>query len=244
MSQQPLSVPRHAMILAAGLGERMRPLTERLPKPLVKVAGKPLIDYALDQLARAGVESAVVNLHHFADLLQDHLARRTRPRIVISDERQRLLGTGAGVVNALPLLGQKPFFHINSDSIWIDGAEANLRRLAAAYDPAEMDALLLLAPAQGSIGYGGRGDFAQTPDGRLRRAAKGETVPFVYSGAAILSPVLFAGRDITPFPLTEVFESAARAGRLHGLVLDGIWMHVGTPDAIALAEAAIFENAA
>jgi MurNAc alpha-1-phosphate uridylyltransferase len=235
--------PRHAMVLAAGLGARMRPLTDNLPKPLIRVGGKALIDYGLDQLADVGVEAAVVNVHYLADKIERHLAARERPRIVISDERKELLNTGGGVVKAMNHLGEAPFFHINSDSIWIDGARGNLQRLADAFDPAEMDALLLLAPAATSIGYGGRGDFAMTPDSCLRRRAEREIVPFVYAGAALLSPALFSNPPPGAFSLNLVFDRAMATGRLHGLRLDGLWMHVGTPDAIAAAEAAILASA-
>jgi N-acetyl-alpha-D-muramate 1-phosphate uridylyltransferase len=231
------------MILAAGLGTRMRPLTDSMPKPLVKVAGKPLIDHVLDRLAGAGVERAVVNVHHFAEQMQQHLAHRTLPQIVISDERGLLLGTGGGVRKALPELGEAPFFHINSDTIWIDGVKSNLARLADAFDPAAMDALLLLAPTAGSIGYAGRGDFAIAADGRLRKRAEQEVAPFVYAGAAILSPALFKGAPAEELALTTLFDRAAQAGRLHGLRMDGLWMHVGTPEAIPLAEAAIRDSA-
>lgn len=236
--------PNRAMVLAAGLGVRMRPLTDNLPKPLLRVGGKALIDYGLDQLAAVGVECAVVNVHYLADKIERHLAARKRPRIAISDERQKLLDTGGGVINAMPHLGDAPFFHINSDSIWIDGVRPNLQRLADIFDADEMDALLLLAPAASSIGYGGRGDFAMSPDGRLRRRAEREIVPFVYAGAALLAPALF--RDTPPgaFSLNLLFDRALAAGRLHGLRLDGLWMHVGTPDAIAAAEAAIVASAA
>jgi MurNAc alpha-1-phosphate uridylyltransferase len=227
------------MVLAAGLGERMRPLTARLPKPLVPVAGKPLLDHVLDRLAEAGVERAVVNVHYLADQIERHLAGRAAPRVALSDERAQLLDTGGGVVKALPLLGPAPFLHVNSDTIWIDGPRPNLARLAEAFDPASMDALLLLAPTADSIGYAGRGDFAMAPDGRLSRRAEREVAPFVYSGAAILRPELFEGAPPGAFPLTRLFDLAAGAGRLHGLRLEGVWMHVGTPDAIALAEAAI-----
>jgi MurNAc alpha-1-phosphate uridylyltransferase len=231
--------PRIAMVLAAGLGIRMRPLTDKLPKPLVKVAGKPLIDHVLDRLAEAGVERAVVNIHHMADLMQQHLASRTRPHIVFSDERGLLLGTGGGIKHALPQLGAAPFYLINSDTIWIDGVKPNLQRLVDAFDAARMDALLLLAPAAGSIGYSGRGDFAMTGDGALRKRGEREVVPFVYAGAAILSPALFAGAPDGEFPLTALFARAEEQGRLHGLRLEGLWMHVGAPEAIAQAEAAI-----
>lgn len=239
MSAPPKDTPRCAMVLAAGLGTRMRPLTDTMPKPLVKVAGKPLIDHVLDRLAEAGVEKAVVNVYHFADQVSQHLARRTLPRIVISDERGLLLGTGGGVRKALPELGDAPFFHINSDTIWIDGVKPNLARLAEAFDPAVMDALLLLSPTTGSIGYAGQGDFAMAPDGRLTRRREQEVAPFVYAGAAILLPSLFAHAPKGEFPLTEIFDRAAEKGRLSGLRLEGLWMHIGTPDAIAAAEGAI-----
>jgi MurNAc alpha-1-phosphate uridylyltransferase len=239
MSAPPKDTPHCAMVLAAGLGTRMRPLTDTMPKPLVRVAGKPLIDHVLDRLADAGVEKAVVNVHHFADQMSQHLARRTLPRIVISDERGLLLGTGGGVRKALPELGDGPFFHINSDTIWIDGVKQNLARLAEAFEPAAMDALLLLSPTAGSIGYAGRGDFAMAQDGRLTRRGEQEVAPFVYAGAAILLPSLFAHAPKGEFPLTEMFDRAAEKGRLSGLRLEGLWMHVGTPDAIAAAEGAI-----
>jgi MurNAc alpha-1-phosphate uridylyltransferase len=237
------TTPRRAMVLAAGLGVRMRPLTDTLPKPLVPVAGKALIDHVLDRLADAGVARAVVNVHYMADALQRHLAGRSRPQIVISDERGLLLGTGGGVVKALPELGEAPFFLINSDTIWIDGVKPNLMRLAEAFDPASMDALLLLASTAGCIGYAGRGDFTMTPDGRLRKRGEREVAPFVYAGAAIFSPALFKHAPAGEFPLTMLFDRAAEKGRLHGLRLEGLWMHVGSPDAIATAEAVIRESA-
>jgi MurNAc alpha-1-phosphate uridylyltransferase len=231
--------PKKAMVLSAGLGTRMRPLTNKIPKPLVEVGGKALIDHVLDRLADAGVERAVVNVHHFAGQIERHLAARKKPKIVISDERGLLLGTGGAVVKALPELGAAPFFLINSDTLWIDGVQPNLARLAETFEPASMDALLLLAPATGSIGYAGRGDFAFAPDGRLRRRAEREVAPFVYAGAAILAPALFKDAPPGEFPLTDLFDRAAEAGRLHGLRLEGLWMHVGSPDAIAQAERAI-----
>jgi N-acetyl-alpha-D-muramate 1-phosphate uridylyltransferase len=239
-----IETPRRAMVLAAGLGVRMRPLTDHVPKPLVQVGGKPLIDHVLDRLADAGVERVVVNVHYFADQLEAHLAKRQRPRIVISDERAKLLGTGAGVVNALPELGDAPFFHVNSDTIWIDGVQSNLVRLAEAFDPARMDALLLLAPTANSIGYTGAGDFSMMADGRLQKRAEREIVPFVYAGAALFAPALFAGAPTESFPLTLLFDRAAQAGRLRGLRLEGMWMHIGTPEAVAAAEEAIVASAA
>jgi MurNAc alpha-1-phosphate uridylyltransferase len=244
MSDVPPVSPRRAMVLAAGLGTRMRFLTEAQPKPLVAVGGKPLIDHVLDKLAAAGVETAVVNVHYFADQIEQHLAGRHAPQLVISDERGGLLGTGGGVAKALPQLGDEPFFHVNSDTIWIDGVTPNLRRLAHAFDVNAMDALLLLAPTTTSIGYSGLGDFAMTADGRLRRRAEREVVPFVYAGVAVLSPALFADAPEGDFPLTQLFRRAEEAGRLHGLRLEGLWMHVGTPEAVAAAEAAILASAA
>jgi MurNAc alpha-1-phosphate uridylyltransferase len=237
-------MPKRAIVLAAGLGTRMRPHSDELPKPLVEVSGKALIDYALDRLAEAGVEQTVINLHYMADALESHLARRKEPRIVLSDERKELLGTGGGVVKALGHLGDAPFFYMNSDTLWIDGVKPNLQRLAQAFDPATMDALLLLAPTTTSIGYDARGDFAMSTDGRLRRRPEREVVPFAYASAALLSPALFKDAPKGAFPLTVLFDRAAEQGRLHGLRIDGIWMHVGTPEAVAEAEAAMLASAA
>jgi N-acetyl-alpha-D-muramate 1-phosphate uridylyltransferase len=233
------TTPQSAMVLAAGFGQRMRPLTDNMPKPLVKVAGKALLDHVLDRLADAGVTRAVVNVHYLAEQIERHVAARKAPRITVSDERGVLLDTGGGVVKALPLLGDAPFFHINSDTIWIDGVTPNLTRLAESFDPGTMDALLLLAPGAGSIGYAGRGDFLMAPDGRLRARPERDVAPFVYAGAAILSPRLFDGAPQGVFSLTRLFAHAIEAGRLHGLRLEGLWMHVGTPEAIAEAEQAI-----
>jgi MurNAc alpha-1-phosphate uridylyltransferase len=238
------AIPRCAMVLAAGLGTRMRPLTDKVPKPLVPVGGKPLINHVLDRLAAAGVETAVVNVHHFADQLEQHLKPRRAPKIVISDERGAVLGTGGGVVKALPLLGAAPFVLVNSDTLWIDGVKPNLERLAAAFRPDRMDALLLLAPTATSVGYGGRGDFSMAPDGRLRRRGERDVVPFVYAGIAMLSPALFRDAPSGAFALTELFDRAIEQERLFGLRLEGVWMHVGTPEAVAAAERAIMASAA
>jgi MurNAc alpha-1-phosphate uridylyltransferase len=236
--------PRTAMVLAAGLGTRMRPLTDTRPKPLVQVAGKALLDHMLDRLADAGVEIAVVNVHYLAEQIERQVAARKRPRVVISDERGQILGTGGGVVKALPQLGNAPFFHVNSDSIWIEGVTPNLTRLATAFDATTMDALLLLAPTAGSVGYAGRGDFTMAPGGALTRREERDVAPFVYAGAAILTPAMFKGAPQGEFSLTTLFDRAAAAGRLHGLRLDGLWMHVGTPEAISEAEAAIRKSTA
>jgi MurNAc alpha-1-phosphate uridylyltransferase len=236
--------PSKAMVLAAGFGLRMRPLTERMPKPLVPVAGKPLLDHVLDKLADAGVNDAVVNVHYLPDQIIDHVKGRARPRITISDERDSVLGTGGGVVKALPLLGDAPFFHLNADTLWIDGAQPNLTRLAAAFDPARMDILLLMAPTAGSIGYAGSGDYAMLPDGALRRRKEHQVVPFVYAGVAIMSPAIFADAPAGEFSLTTMFDRANEQERLFGLRLDGLWMHVGTPDAVSAAEQAFLASAA
>lgn len=232
------------MVLAAGFGTRMRPLTESVPKPLVSVSGKPLLDHVLDRLANAGVERAVVNVHYLAEQIIAHTRTRKRPVVDISDERDAILGTGGGVVRALPMLGDAPFFHINSDTIWIEGPRPNLDRLAAAYDPAHMDALLLMAATATSIGYDGVGDYAMAASGALTRRKERAVVPFVFAGAAILSPKMFAGAPSGAFALTDLFDRAEQQGRLHGIRLEGTWMHVGTPEAVGDAERAILASAA
>jgi N-acetyl-alpha-D-muramate 1-phosphate uridylyltransferase len=236
--------PRKAMVLAAGLGVRMRPLTDHMPKPLVSVAGQPLLDHVLDKLASAGVTEAVVNVHYLPDQIIEHVKARSRPRVIISDERDQVLGTGGALVKALSLLGDAPFFHVNADTMWIDGVRPNLARLAETFDPARMDILLLMAPTTTSIGYGGRGDYGMLPDGALRKRREHQVVPFVYAGAAIMSPSLFADTPAGAFSLTRMFDRANEQERLFGLRLDGVWMHVGTPDAIAAAEEAFLESVA
>ncbi len=228
-----------AMVLAAGFGKRMLPLTQSMPKPMVKVDGVSLIDRVLDRLAAAGATRAVVNVHYCGGVLIEHLKDRRSPEILISDERDALLDTGGGVVRALPLLGTRPFFLVNSDSIWIEGASPNLSRLAATYDDARMDALLLLAPSAGAVGYSGPGDFTMEPEGALKTRGEREVAPFVYAGAAILHPRLFEEAPGGAFSLLHSFRKAEEAGRLYGLRLDGTWMHVGTPGAIGDAEDAI-----
>jgi MurNAc alpha-1-phosphate uridylyltransferase len=236
--------PAKAMVLAAGLGLRMRPLTDHMPKPLVRVAGQPLLDHVLDKLAAAGVTEAVVNVHYLPDQIIEHTASRSRPRITISDERDVVLGTGGAVVKALPLLGKQPFFHLNADTMWIDGVRPNLTRLAETFDPAQMDILLLMAPTTSSIGYAGRGDYGMLPDGALRKRREHQVVPFVYAGAAIMSPSLFTDAPAGEFSLTKMFDRANEQERLFGLRLDGVWMHVGTPDAVQAAEEAFLESVA
>ncbi len=236
--------PTKAMVLAAGLGLRMRPLTEHTPKPLIPVAGRPLLDHVRDKLGDAGVVDAVVNVHYLPDQIIAHVASRTKPRVTISDERDQVLGTGGAVVKALPLLGPEPFFHVNSDTVWIDGVRSNLGRLAETFDPARMDFLLLMAPTASSIGYAGRGDYAMLADGALRKRREHQVVPFVYAGAAIMSPAIFADAPSGEFSLTRMFDRANEQDRLFGLRLDGVWMHVGSPDAIPAAEEAFLESVA
>jgi MurNAc alpha-1-phosphate uridylyltransferase len=232
------------MVLAAGIGKRMRPLSATVPKPLIEVAGRALLDHALDRLATAGVERAVVNVHYLADLVEAHVRWRKRPEVVVSDERKALLDTGGGIAKALPLLGGDAFYLLNSDSFWIEGARPNLDWLASAWNEATMDGLLLLAPTVRAVGYSGRGDFRLDPAGRLTRRAEREVAPFAYSGAAILHPRLFAGAPEGAFSLNRLFDAAIEAGRLHGVRMDGLWLHVGTPDAIRWAEMTIADSAA
>jgi N-acetyl-alpha-D-muramate 1-phosphate uridylyltransferase len=229
---------RTAMVLAGGRGERMRPLTLKVPKPLVELAGRPLIDHVLDKLADAGVETAVVNVHYLPDLLEASLAWRaeTSPAIIISDERDELLDTGGGAKRALPLLGPGPFFVHNADTVWSEGPIPALKRMLKLWDPAVMDCLLLLAPLSSSIGYGGKGDFAMAPDGKLTRRGERQIVPFAFAGASLCDERLFADSPDGPFSLNLLWDRALTAERLYGMRLDGRWMHVGTPEALAEAE--------
>ena len=236
--------PTKAMVLAAGLGVRMRPLTDKMPKPLVRVAGQPLLDHVLDKLAVAGVTEAVVNVHYLPDQIIEHTRLRKKPRVIISDERDQVLGTGGAVVKALPILGNAPFFHVNADTMWIDGVRPNLARLAEAFDPDRMDILLLMAPTTSSIGYSGRGDYSMLPDGAPRTRRELQVVPFVSAGAAVMSPSLFTDAPKGAFSLTKMFDRANEQERLFGLRLDGVWMHVGTPDAVQAAEDAFLESVA
>ena len=229
-------MPKTAMVLSAGLGTRMRPLTDRVPKPLVPLAGKPLIDHVLARLAAAGVNRAVVNVHHMADQIEDHLAGCTAPSVEISDERDVLLDTGGGVVRALDKLGDNPFFIHNSDSVWIEGATPCLRKMINAWDPDAMDSLLLLAPVSGTLGYGGTGDFDTDARGAVRRPASGESAPFVFAGVSIAHPRLFRDAPEGKFSLNVLWDRAISAGRLYGIEHEGVWMHVGTPEAVDEAE--------
>ncbi|MDP1626235.1 nucleotidyltransferase family protein [Parvibaculum sp.] len=226
-----------AMVMAAGKGTRMRPLTDTMPKPLVPFAGKPLIDHVLDRLEEAGIEEAIVNVHHFADMLEAHLSKRKSPRIVISDERAALLDTGGGAKKALPLLGDEPIITFNSDSVWIEGLGSNLRDLMAAFDPGRMDALLMIADAARTIGYVGRGDFTMDPYGLLARREPSTTVPFMFAGVQIVKPSLFADGPDGPFSTNLIWDRLIEKGTLFGHRMGGVWMHVGAPDDLAEAEA-------
>jgi N-acetyl-alpha-D-muramate 1-phosphate uridylyltransferase len=229
--------PKMAMVLAAGLGKRMRPITDTLPKPLIKVGGKTMLDHALDRLTEAGVETVVVNVHYLAGQIEAHLSDRKHPRIQISDERKALLETGGGVRKALPLLGNEPFLHFNSDSLWVEHGRSNVADLVAAWNPERMDMLLLLARREQSIGFDGAGDFNRSENGVLARRGGAPSAPFIYAGVAIIKPKLFDNTPDGPFSLNMQFDRAIAAGRLHGHILDGTWLHVGTPDAIAPANA-------
>lgn len=226
------------MALAAGRGTRMKPLTDTRPKALVEVGGKALLDWALDRFADAGVENAIVNIHHFADQMEDHLARRDgAPAVTISDERDSLLETGGGLVKALPLLGDDPVFVTNIDAVWIDEWGNELKRLAGHWDPNEMDALLLLAPLERTLGFDGPGDFFVDPAGGLEWRGDRDKAPFAYAGAHIVNPAIFKGEAVRPFSLVETWKKLSAEGRLHGLPMDSFWMHVGDPQAREDAEA-------
>ncbi len=230
-----VAMPNVAMVLAAGRGERLRPLIGELPKPLVQVAGKALIDHALDGLAAAGVARAVVNVWYRVEMVERHLTGRRRPAVVLSRESE-LLGTGGGVANALEALGGDAFYVVNSDVLWGDGAAGALERLAQGWDGTAMDALLLLVPIARAAGYEGGGDFHLGPTGGARRREADGTAPFVFAGVQILEPRLFRDCPRGAFSLVQLYDRAQRAGRLYGLVHDGDWLHVGTPAGLADAE--------
>lgn len=235
----PGDAPRRAMVLAAGLGLRMRPLTLTRPKPLVQVGGQTLLDHALDRLASAGVEDAVVNAHWLADQVEAHLAARTRaPRTHLSRE-ETLLETAGGIRKALPLLGDAPFYVVNSDVLWLDGPVPALTRLARRWDPAEMDFLLLLMPTVWAVGYEGRGDYHMDPAGRLRYRGGDGIAPFVAAGVMIARPDAY--RDLPEGRLgnAALWHAAEASGRLYGLRHDGPWFHVGTPDSLAEVDAQV-----
>jgi MurNAc alpha-1-phosphate uridylyltransferase len=233
------SVPDTVMVFAAGLGKRMRPVTETLPKPLVKIAGRTMIDHMLDRFAEIGIKRAIVNVHYLADQLERHLAARMTPEIIISNERDQLLDQGGGIKKVLPQIGDAPFFICNTDAIWLEGARSNLARLRERWDRNAMDVLLLVAASATSIGVDWAGDFLMDAEGRLTRRGEGEVAPFVYAGVGIIKPQLFADVKEDVFRLAPFFFRAAERGRLYGQRLDGQWLHVGTPAAIEEAEQAI-----
>ena len=230
--------PTVAMVLAAGLGKRMRPITDTMPKPLVKVAGRTLLDRGLDSLAEAGVTKAVVNVHYFPDQIVAHVASRAAPRVVVSDESGGLLDSAGGIVKALPELGAAPFYIVNADTFWIDRGQPNLQRLALAWNAANMDILIMLADLQSATGHTGSTDFVCGPEGALRRSG-GDPAGLIYAGAAIVHPRVFANAPDGPLSLNRYFDAAIAKGRMFGMKMHGHWITVGTPDAIPLAEAAV-----
>lgn len=227
---------RQAMVLAAGLGVRMRPLTDHIPKPLVKLVGKPLIDHVLDRLVGAGVHRAIVNVHYLAEMVEAALGSRSNPSITISDERGCLLDTGGGVVKALHYFGVEPFFIHNSDSVWIEDKGSNLERMTNAWDYSRMDGLMLLAPLSNCLGYEGRGDFFLEATGLLRRRRGDEVAPYAFAGCSIAQESMFKSAPSGAFSLNKVWDRSIESGRLFGIPLQGTWMHIGTPEALAEAE--------
>ena len=239
-----VAVPEVAMVMAAGLGKRMRPLTATRPKPLIEIAGKPLIDHALDRLRAAGVSKAVVNVHYLADAVVAHLRNRVQGlETVVSDERKLLLETGGGLVKALPLIDADPFLVVNSDNLWIDGPVDALRLLAASWDEARMDALLLLVPLARAHCHAGRGDFHMSAGGTLSRRKTHGVAPFVYTGIQIVSKRLFAGElPEGPFSTNLLWDRAIAEGRCFGAVHQGLWFDIGRPESIRKAEEILQEG--
>lgn len=236
----------NAVVLAAGLGTRLRPVTNTMPKPLVPIAGKPMIDYGLDALEAAGVARAVVNVHHFAGQMIDHLSRRTRPEILISDETDALMNSGGGLAKGLRLLGPEPVFVLNADLFWVGeraGEKTNLRRLASFFDPERMDMAMLCVRLEDTTGHNGRNDFSMDTEGRLTRFRDGDGEPVVYAGAIAMMPALLDDAPDEAFNLNIYFDRAIAGGRLYGLILEGHWITVGTPEAIAEAEAVVGRQA-
>ena len=224
------------MVMAAGLGTRMRPLTHDRCKALVEVGGRPLIDWTLDKLAAAGVEQAVINVHHFADALEEHLARRSAPSIVISDERDQLMDTGGGLAKAAPLFGAAPIFVANIDALWIDSQTPELDRLAAGFDPDVMDFRLMLSPMDLNLGFPGAGDFFMDADGRLTRRGGQARAPYAYAGVQVMHPRVLGGVAAQPFSTNRLWDDALERGALFGAAMDAFWMHVGDPEAKQAAE--------
>ncbi len=231
-----------AMVLAAGLGKRMRPLTATQPKPMVRVAGKPLIDHALDRLSDAGIARAVINVHYLADVLEAHVLERSEPQIEISDERELLLETGGGMVRAKNRLPD-PFFSINSDNLWLDGPKDAFADLSSVWDADRMDALLLLVPHKGASNFRGKGDFHMDAYGRLSRRRSGRIAPFVFTGIQLVSKRLLRDAPEGPFSTNLLWDRAIEEERLFGLAFTGRWFEVGTPEAIKPTELALADGA-
>ena len=227
-----------AMVMAAGLGKRMRPLTATQPKPLVRVSGKPLIDHTLDRLADAGVTKAVVNVHYLADALEAHLAERACPKVTISDEREELLETGGGMVKAQAQLPD-PFFCLNSDNIWLEGPKDGFHDLSKRWNPDEMDALLLLVPHANARNFQGKGDFHMDALGRVSRRRSGRIAPFIFTGIQLVSHRLLEGAPEGKFSTNILWNRAIEDGRLFGVAFTGQWFEVGTPQAIRPTEEAL-----
>lgn len=224
------------MVLAAGFGKRMRPLTDTMPKPLIKISGRPIIDYVFDHLRKADVKRAVVNVHYLPQHLIDWSRSVSDPLITISDETDTILDTGGGIARALPILGHEAFFVMNSDSFWIDRSTPALARLKAAWDPDRMDCLLLLMNPEMTTGYDGTGDFEMAVDGRLKRKSPSSTTALAYIGGYLVHPRLFDDSPRSAFSMNVLWDKAIAGGRLFGLEQEGRWLHVGTPEAIAKAE--------
>jgi MurNAc alpha-1-phosphate uridylyltransferase len=236
----PAEVPHTAMIMAAGLGKRMRPLTATRPKPLIEVSGKALLDHVLDKLRTAGVKRVVVNVHYLADALEAHLATRGHGlEVVISDERKLLMETGGGLVKAWPLIDSEPFLALNSDNLWIDGPADTIKLLASQWDDSKMDALLLLVPQARALGHKGMGDFHMDRAGRIRRRQRSHVAPFVFTGIQIASKRLLRDAPDGPFSTNILWDRAIEDGRAFGAVHQGLWFDVGTPQSIRFTEAAL-----
>ena len=239
-AEVPGEVPHTAMIMAAGLGKRMRPLTATRPKPLVEVAGKALLDHVLDRLKAAGVKKVVVNVHYLADAVEAHLATRSHGLdVVISDERKLLLETGGGLVHAVDLIDSDPFLAVNSDNLWVDGPADTLKLLASHWDESKMDALLLLVPLARAQNHKGMGDFHMTRTGRLRRRERSRVAPFVFTGIQMMSKRLLKDAPGGPFSTNILWDRAIAEGRCFGAVHQGLWFDVGIPKSIKLTEAAL-----
>lgn len=229
--------PTRGMVLAAGLGTRMRPLTNDRPKSLIEVAGRTLLDHAIDRFVAAGVKMIIVNVHYKGEMIIAHLKNRKDVEIRIQDERDKLLDTGGALKRALPLLGTDPVFTYNSDSIWLESLASNLGRMCAAWDDTAMDCFMLMAPTFNSIGFEGKGDFTMDANGRLKRREAQRVAPFAWPGVQMIHPRLIARGPDGAFSTNKLWDMAIEQGRLFGIRLDGKWMHIGTPEAKVEADA-------